>query len=178
MTTIFTAAPFDHVDGAKPQKPTLRATIAERRAPAKPSAVHVPPKAPKEPPVTVREPTSVEDAKAQMAALSNLSAECQVAFAKLSGVPRTDPRRLALVERLNGVHAAQRTLKLWLLQNANNPLSTASGAFFTPILRGLVDALNRAEDAGHELTDEEQDVLDKAAWWLHKNDPEFKDGDP
>lgn len=163
-SSTYVAAPFDGVTGAKPatptprasKPPTLRAPVAAIVAREAPKAAHVPPKAePWQKIDTTLAPESIAHAVSMREALKHRVAHLQQRVKGEKGRLREETVRL--------IQAAQKRsseLGDWI-RSENGAQSNKRNN--TDLIRALLDIIDRLEDEGAHVTDEERDVMDEAA---------------
>lgn len=163
-SNTYVAAPFDGVTGAKPsaptarasKPPTLRAPVAAIVAREAPKAAHVPPKAePRQKIDTTLAPESIAHAVSMREALKHRVAHLQQRVKGEKGRLREETVRL--------IQAAQKRsseLGDWI-RSENGAQSNKRNN--TDLIRALLDIIDRLEDEGAHVTDEERDVMDEAA---------------
>lgn len=166
--TTFVAEPFDGVDGRRPPRPakkapSLRASIAERAAPAVPNR-HVPPKQePWQRVDTTREPESVTHAVQMREALKRRIASLHD---RLRHMDRRDKQRDAVAHEAREAQLRSGELAVWV-RKQNGSVSERSSC---EVVTSLLTILDRLADEGAALTDADHGVMDAAAEfvaWTH-----------
>ncbi len=174
-TTAFATTPFDGVTGRKPSAeerapkhaPTLRASLGARLTPPTPRAPHAPPKVVAPLPVVVElppplreEPESVPHATAMREQLKTLA---DTTTETLRGMRRDDAGRAKFMRLNKAAHERLAWLKTWIkVENGNNCGDSSHARHFN----GLLAIIDRLQDSGAVLTDDEHDVVDGAAAWV------------
>ena len=170
--STYVAAPFDGVTGAKPstltprasKPPTLRAPVAAIVARETSKPAHVPPKAePWQKIDTTLQPENIAHAVSMREALKHRVVRLQQRVKGEKGRLREETVRL--------IQAAQkRSAELgdWI-RSANGSQSNKRNN--TDLIRALLDVIDRLEDEGAQVNDEERCLMDEAAEfvvWAHE----------
>ena len=165
--STFTAAPFADVDGPKParaagaSRPSLRASIGERLSPPARAPRHAPPQP--EPWQRVDLTTEPADVPHAVALREAVKAALDAAYRALRAMGRRDPGRPALCARIAAMQRRSRDLGRW----ARRESGADAGRFDElEIVRALLEAIDRAEESGHRLADDEREAVDHAAEFL------------
>lgn len=167
--TTFVAEPFDGVDGRRPPRstkkaPSLRASVAERLAPAAANH-HVPPKPePWQRVDTTREPESIAHAVQMREALKRRIAALHE---RLRAMNRHDKQRDGVAHEAREAQKRSGELSVWARRQSGAVSERCSSSTITSLLA----ILDRLQDEGVPLTDGDHAVMDDAAEfvaWSHE----------
>lgn len=162
--STYVAEPFDGVTGAKPstltprasKPPTLRAPVAAIVARETSKPAHVPPKAePWQKIDTTLHPENIAHAVSMREALKHRVVHLQQRVKGEKGGLREETVRL--------IQAAQkRSAELgdWIRSENGSQSNKRNN---TDLIRALLDVIDRLEDEGAKVNDEERDLMDEAA---------------
>lgn len=187
---VFVAEPFEGVGGRAPTQservqqalaaPTLKASMADRMKPKSQPVRHVPPPASKVAaptvpalPALLSEPAASDFVPPKdMAEAKRRRDETRTRVMALQvtsgGLSRNSRDRQAIAIRLVKGHAELRNIKQWMHRNRDKTDNGLADTYVVNLMRALVDAMDRAIEEGAVFTNDECDMMDKAASWLSK----------